>query len=132
MVMSGKATKKVLICDDEPLIREAISYAVEKAGYQFVLAEDGVQAFEMVVSENPDLVLLDVGMPGISGFDVCKKIRELPGGDKFFIMIVSAFGQAADKEKAAQSGADDYLSKPFSPRDLVAKLESILSSDVKK
>ena len=130
--MSGKVTKKVLICDDEPLIREAMSYAVEKAGHQFVLAEDGVQAFEMIASEDPDLVLLDVGMPGMSGFDVCKKIRELPNGDKFYIMIVSAFGQASDKEKAVQAGADDYLSKPFSPRDLVVKLESILSSDVKK
>lgn len=124
--------KKVLICDDEPLIREAISYAVEKAGYSFVMAEDGIQAYEMVIAENPDLILLDVGMPGMSGFEACKKIRQLPEGDKYIVMIVSAFGQKADREKAFECGADEYLTKPFSPRDLALKLESILSADLSK
>lgn len=123
--MSERAIKKVLICDDEPLIREAISYVVKKSGYQFVMAEDGTQAYEMLLSDEPDLVLLDVGMPGMSGFDVCKKIRELPDGDKYIIMIVSAYGQIADQEKAIKCGANDYLSKPFSPRELAAKLENI-------
>jgi len=122
---SGK--KKVLICDDEPLIREAISYAVKKAGHEFVMAEDGLQAYEMVKVEAPDLVLLDVSMPGMSGLDVCKKIRELPDGENYQIMIITAFGQASDQEKAISSGANDYLSKPFSPRDLIVKLETIFS-----
>jgi len=124
--MAGEK-KKILICDDEPLIREAISYAVAKAGHDNVMAEDGLQAYEMVKTEDPDLVLLDVGMPGMSGFDVCKKIRELPEGNKYQIMIITAFGQASDQEKAIASGADDYLSKPFSPRDLIVKLETIFS-----
>lgn len=125
--MNDEAIKKILICDDEPLIREAISYAVKKTGHQYVMAEDGVQAYDMVISENPDLILLDVGMPGMSGLDVCKKVRALPEGDKYRIMIITAFGQASDQVKALDCGANEYLSKPFSPRDLVKRLESILS-----
>jgi two-component system, OmpR family, alkaline phosphatase synthesis response regulator PhoP len=90
------------------------------------MAEDGAQAYELLISENPDLVLLDVGMPGMSGFEVCKKIRMLPDGDKYTIVIISAFGQISDREKAIECGANEYFSKPFSPRELLVKLESIL------
>lgn len=127
--MTQKRLKKVLICDDEPLIREAVAYAVKKTGNQHVMAENGNEAFDKVQAENPDLIMLDVGMPGMSGFDVCEKVRSLPDGDKYSIIILTAFGQASDQEKALKCGADKYICKPFSPRQLVSEITEILADN---
>jgi len=119
--------KTVLICDDEPLIREAMSFSVKKEGHKVLMASDGEEAFAKATEEAPDLILLDVGMPVMTGYEVCEKLRALPEGDKFMIVIVTAFGQVSDQEKAKAVGADDYMTKPFSPRDLQKKIHDLLS-----
>lgn len=119
--------KTVLICDDEPLIREAMSFTVKKEGHKFIMASDGGEAFTKASEERPDLILLDVGMPVMTGYEVCEKLRALPEGDKFLIIIVTAFGQVADLEKSKVIGANGYISKPFSPRELQKKIHELLS-----
>ena len=119
--------KTVLICDDEPLIREAMSFSVKKEGHKFIMASDGEVAFQKAAEARPDLILLDVGMPVMNGYEVCEKLRALPGGDDFIIIIVTAFGQASDQEKAKSVGANDYITKPFSPRDLQKRIHDLLS-----
>lgn len=118
--------KTVLICDDEPLIREAISYSVKKEGHEILMAADGGEALLFSMEKNPDLILLDVGMPVMTGFEVCEKLREQPDGDKYKIVIITAFGQASDIEKAKQVGATRFISKPFSPRALQEMIRELL------
>jgi len=120
-------SKIVLICDDEPLIREAIAYAVKKEGHQFIMAEDGGEAFLLASEKKPDLILLDVGMPVMTGFEVCERLRSEPDGDQYKILIITAFGQASDIEKAKEVGATRFISKPFSPRDLREIIRQLLS-----
>jgi len=121
--------KTVLICDDEPLIREAIAYAVKKEGHQFMMAEDGGEAFLKASENKPDLILLDVGMPVMTGFEVCERLRASENGDKYIIVIITAFGQADDIEKAKKAGATRFISKPFSPRDLREVIRDLLSAE---
>lgn len=124
--------KTVLISDDEPLIREAISYSVKKEGHDFIMASDGGEALRLATENNPDLIMLDVGMPIMTGFEVCEKLRALPDGDKYKIVIITAFGQAADIEKAERVGATRFISKPFSPRALQGMIRELLADDVKE
>ena len=127
--MNNDANKTVLICDDEPHIRESIRYAVHKEGYAYKQVGDGISAYETACEDKPDLVILDVGMPGMTGYEVCKKLRETPGLEKTRVLILTAFGQASDRDKANEAGADDFMTKPFSPRALRAKLNELLGQD---
>lgn len=124
--MSHNSEISVLICDDEPHIREAIRYAVQKEGYTYEMAGDGIAAYETACNNKPDLVILDVGMPGLTGYEVCVKLRASTALNNTKILILTAFGQTADKDKAFASGADDFMTKPFSPRDLRAKINELL------
>lgn len=124
--MIQNSTKSVLICDDEPHIRESIRYAVTKEGFLATLAEDGIIAYETACKDKPDLIILDVGMPGMTGYEVSKKIRETAGMENIKILILTAFGQASDREKASESGSNDFMTKPFSPRELRAKICELL------
>lgn len=121
--------KTVLICDDEPHIRESIRYAVSKEGFEHVLAADGNAAYEAALADRPDLVILDVGMPGMTGIEVCQKLRADPIYANLPIVILTAFGQAADEQEAYQAGASKFISKPFSPRALRAVLREMLSDN---
>lgn len=124
--MADTKNKTVLICDDEPNIRESIRYAVEKEGFGYVLASDGNAAYEKACSEKPDLIILDVGMPGMTGFEVCERLRADPDYSDMKIIILTAFGQATDEQQAYKLGADKFISKPFSPRALRTTLREIL------
>jgi len=121
------SNKTVLICDDEPLIREAIAYSVKKEGHQSIMANDGGEALLFSMEKSPDLILLDVGMPVMTGFEVCEKLRAQPDGEKYKIVIITAFGQATDIEKAERAGATRFISKPFSPRALQELIRELLS-----
>jgi len=124
--MNNTSDKMVLICDDEPHIRESIRYAVEKEGYASMMVGDGIAAYETACSEKPDLVILDVGMPGMTGYEVCKKLRATQDVENILILVLTAFGQATDEVDATNAGANHFMSKPFSPRELRAKLNEIL------
>lgn len=119
-------TKTVLICDDEPNVREAIRYAVNKEGYSYSMVGDGLAAYDTACSEHPDLIILDVGMPGMTGYEVCSKLRATPGHDTITILRLTAFGQASDKQTAYSAGANAFMTKPFSPRDLRSKIKELL------
>jgi two-component system response regulator VicR len=115
---------KILLADDEPSIQTLVRRIVEDGGYEFCLARDGEEVFGIVRSENPDLIILDVMMPRMSGFHVCNALREQ--GVLVPILILSAKGDIVDKSVGFSAGADDYLVKPFSPDELLLRIRAHL------
>ncbi len=120
--------KKILIVDDQPAVRELVSITLEIGPYQILTAENGDQALIMAQSEMPDLMLLDVQMPGstLDGLDVCRTLKSSDGTRNIFIIMLTAKGQDWDKEAGADAGADDYFVKPFSPLSLMQRVEEVL------
>jgi DNA-binding response OmpR family regulator len=118
--------KKILVIDDDAKLRFIIQLNLQAAGYEVLLAEDGPPGLALVKSEQPDLVILDVMMPLMNGFDVCKTIREEPGFPDCSVLLLTARGEMEDKGEGFRSGADDYLVKPFDPRELVWRAEALL------
>ena len=114
---------KVLIVDDEANIVDFIGDYLTEEGYSVVKASDGIEALDKVHRDAPDLILLDIMMPGLDGFEVCKQIR---AESTVPIVMVTAKGNDVDKIVGLEIGADDYISKPFNPRELVAQIEAIL------
>lgn len=122
-------TKTVLIVEDEENISVALRYLMKSQGYDVVIARDGEEALEMVEKAPPDLMLLDVMMPKRDGYDVCQTIRRNPAWRTIKIIMLSAKGRDIEVEKGLALGADDYMTKPFSTRDLAAKVRTMLESD---
>lgn len=119
-------TGKILLVDDEPAIREMIRFSLSRAGYSYAEAADTSQA-ETVLSESlPDLVLLDWMLPGQSGIDFARRLRGDPDTKTIPIIMLTARSEEDDKVLGLQAGADDYISKPFGPRELVARIEAVL------
>jgi DNA-binding response OmpR family regulator len=118
--------KKVLIVDDEPNIVTALDYLLSRCGYEVRAASNGEEALRQVQDFAPDLVLLDVMMPRRSGYDVCQRIRERPEWSGVKIMILSAKGREAEVSKGLALGADQYITKPFSNAELVARIGQLL------
>ncbi len=119
-------SKKVLVCDDEPYIVESVSYVVRKAGFSVVVAEDGEEALAAAKREKPDLIFLDIMMPRLSGHEVCRKVKEDPETRDAYVVMLTARGQEEDERKAMEAGADEFMTKPFSPRKMRAKLQEVL------
>ena len=118
--------KRVLIVDDEPNIVAAIEFLLRRAGHEVLVANDGEHALELVRTRAPDLVLLDVMMPQRSGYDVCRRIRERDERRHIRIVMLSAKGRDAEVAKGLAVGADLYITKPFSTRELMAKIAELL------
>jgi DNA-binding response OmpR family regulator len=118
--------KTVLIADDEPNIVAALEYLLEKSGYRVLIARNGEDALREVEAHLPDLVLLDVMMPLKSGYEVCQRIRERPECKHIRIIMLSAKGRDVEVNKGLAKGADLYVTKPFSTRDLLAKVRGLL------
>jgi DNA-binding response OmpR family regulator len=114
---------KVLVADDDGDLRELIAFSLMQAGYLVIKAGDGPAALERFEEEGPDLVLLDINMPGLSGFQVCEMIR---ARSRVPVMMLTVRGEEEDLVRALGLGADDYLSKPFSPRTLLARVKALL------
>jgi DNA-binding response OmpR family regulator len=113
----------VLVVDDEPIVREVVVSYLKREGYRTLEAEDGDRARELVERESPDLVVLDLMLPGIDGLSVCRWIRthsDLP------VIMLTARGEEADRIVGLELGADDYVTKPFSPRELAARVRTVL------
>jgi DNA-binding response OmpR family regulator len=123
--------KRVLVCDDEPYIVESVSYVVRKAGFEVLTAEDGDTALEVARREKPDLVFLDIMMPGPSGDEVCRRLKSDPATKGIYVVILTARGQEEDERRALAMGADEFMTKPFSPRKLRDKIERILGGSLR-
>lgn len=117
---------KILIVDDEESIISLLKYTFEQAGFSVVVAYNGTSTFKIVEEEKPDLILLDIMLPEITGFEICNKLRLNKNSAKIPIIFLSARTREVDKLLALKLGADDYVTKPFSPRELVARVKSKL------
>ena len=114
---------KVLVADDEAELRELIAFTLSQAGYLVIKAGDGSAAVRLFAAEAPDLVVLDINMPALSGFQVCEAIR---ARSRVPVMMLTVRGEEEDLVRALGLGADDYLTKPFSPRTLLARIRALL------
>ena len=118
--------EKILVVDDEEDIVDLIRYNLEREGFQVIPAYDGEQALELVQKEFPNLIVLDLMLPGINGFDVCRVLRNKSETSRIPIIIVSAKATEPDIVVGLEIGADDYITKPFSHRELVARVNAVL------
>ena len=121
-------THKVLIADDEPNIVISLEYLLKRAGYTVLVARDGQQAIDMISSERPALVLLDVMMPNKSGHEVCAELRADESLRDVRVLMLSAKGRDTDVDKGLGVGADAYMPKPFSTKELAAKVAEMLDA----
>jgi two-component system, OmpR family, alkaline phosphatase synthesis response regulator PhoP len=120
--------KKILVVDDERQIVKLVEINLHKAGYTVVTAYDGVEALEKVDSEKPDMIVLDVMMPRMNGFDVLKRLQANPATEHIPVIMLTAKAQDADIFAGWQSGVSSYLTKPFNPRELLTFVQRIFES----
>jgi DNA-binding response OmpR family regulator len=113
----------ILICDDDPVVHESLGLYLSSEGYEHQSAYDGQQALEMVESLHPDMIVLDLMMPKMSGTDVCRSIRQ---NSSVPIIMLTAKGEEIDRILGLELGADDYIVKPFSPREVLARIKAVL------
>jgi phosphate regulon transcriptional regulator PhoB len=118
--------KNVLIVDDEPDLVELVSYNMKKEGFQVATAPDGGVALEKARKKNFDLIILDLMLPGIQGIELCRILRNDPKTERVPIIMLTAKGDEADRVRGLETGADDYMAKPFSPRELIARVKAVL------
>ena len=119
-------THKILIADDEPNIVVSLEYLMKRAGYQVLVARDGQQALDLLRSERPALVLLDLMMPVKNGIEVCQELRADEGLSGTKVLMLTAKGRDTDVQKGLGVGADAYMTKPFSTKELAAKVAEML------
>lgn len=120
------AEEKILVVDDEEHIQELIKFNLEKNGYKVICADNGIDAIKLAKEQLPQLMLLDLMLPGMDGLDVCKEIRKDSSMSNMPIIMITAKGEEIDKIIGLELGADDYITKPFSVRELVARIKAIL------
>jgi two-component system alkaline phosphatase synthesis response regulator PhoP len=118
--------KTVLVVDDEQHIIELIQFNLESNGYEVITSENGEDAIVIAEEEMPDVIILDLMLPGIDGFEACKRIRNNEKTRKIPIIMLTAKGEEMDKVLGLELGADDYLTKPFSVRELIARIKAVL------
>jgi len=118
--------KKILIVDDEKDIVDLIAYNLKKEGFSVIEALDGEQALKHIETGRPDLVILDLMLPGVAGLDVCKWIRKRPETEGLPVIMLTAKGDTLDKILGLEMGADDYITKPFHVRELIARVRAVL------
>jgi DNA-binding response OmpR family regulator len=124
-------TPKILIADDEPHIRLLLGRTLEDFeddGIEILTANDGSEALEMIMTEKPNLVFLDVMMPRVNGYDVCQRVKSELGTDNIFIVMLTAKGQEIDELRGLEAGADIYITKPFDPDKIIEITQRTISS----
>lgn len=120
------AAQQILVVEDEPQIAELLRYNLAKEGYAVLVAHKGHEALRLLGSHKPDLVLLDLMLPDLDGLEVCRRIRRDPASEGLPIVMLTAKGEEADIVAGLELGADDYVTKPFSPRVLLARIRAVL------
>ncbi len=123
MTLAHPTGARVLVVDDDPLLVRLVRTHLEKAGYRVIDARDGEQALDLAAAELPDLVVLDLMLPKLDGFEVCRRIREF---SLVPVVMLTARGEPVDKLRGFEMGADDYLGKPFVPAELLARVRAVL------
>lgn len=118
--------KRILIVDDEPSIVISLEFLMKREGYEVVIAADGEAALKALAEGRPDLVLLDVMLPRMNGFEVCSRIRANPAWSEVKVLVLTARGRDSEIARGLGLGADAYVTKPFSTRDLVAQVSRLL------
>ena len=130
MIKENKNIKRVLVVDDEPDIRELVQHHLEIEGFEVLSAPDGEKGLFLIQNELPDLIILDLMLPGIDGLEVCRKLNNIESTSDIPIIMLTAKGEEIDIIKGLAYGADDYVTKPFSPRVLMARAKAILRRQV--
>jgi two-component system alkaline phosphatase synthesis response regulator PhoP len=118
--------KRILVVDDEPFILKSLAFVLKKEGFDVDTASNGLEALELLGSRKPDLVFLDVMMPKMNGLEVCQTMRNDPSLKDIYVIILTAKGQESDREKGMMIGADEYMTKPFSPSHVVQRVKDLL------
>ncbi len=118
--------KRILVAEDEVHILLLIQRKLESAGYTVITTENGSDALRMALNDRPDLLLLDIMLPGREGLDICRDVKSAYGQEAPPVILISARGQQVDVEAGLDAGADDYIIKPFSPRLLLERVEEVL------
>lgn len=119
-------SKKILVADDEYYITRSLSFMFQKEGYECMVAHDGQAAIDQIKTVKPALIFLDVDMPKKNGYEVAQEIRSVPEWRDIHIIMLTAKGQAIDKEKGMEAGANEYVLKPFDPRKILIRVKEIL------
>jgi two-component system, OmpR family, response regulator MtrA len=119
--------KRILAVDDEPHILKLIAFSLKAHGFEVLEASDGLSAVEIAAREHPDLVLLDVMMPALDGYEACRRIKADPASADIPIFMLTAKAQATEQQTGLDAGAVDYVCKPFTPKDLVARVEAFFA-----
>jgi len=118
--------KKILIADDNENIRDALTYLLEDEGYSLSMAKDGSDALKKAREFLPDILFLDIMMPEMNGYEVCRVIKNDPALKGIYVIMLTAKGQVAEQERGKEVGADEYIVKPFSPMEILSKIKNIL------
>jgi len=116
----------VLVADDDPDILDLVRYRLERSGYEVATARDGLEAVKLAGELAPSLAVLDVMMPSLNGFEVTRRLREDPATREIPVILLTARAQESDVQEGFAAGADDYIRKPFSPRELSARVQAVL------
>jgi DNA-binding response OmpR family regulator len=120
--------RKIVVVDDEPFIARSLAFVLRRENYEVFEARDGEEALEVIARERPDLVFLDIMMPKIDGFEVTERVRANPDLSGIKIILLTAKGQDADRQRGESAGADDYMTKPFSPTKILERAREVLGS----
>lgn len=123
---------QILIVEDEAEIAQLIQLYLEKEGFSCRICRDGLTAIQVFQEQQPDLIILDLMIPGLDGLEVCARIRQKPGSKDPFILMLTAKGEELDRIIGLSTGADDYMVKPFSPRELVARVRALLRRNLRQ
>ncbi|OGO43807.1 MAG: hypothetical protein A2137_02685 [Chloroflexi bacterium RBG_16_58_8] len=119
-------SKKILVIEDDPATSRLVDYSLRHEGYEVTLAANGLEGIRKAHVEAPDLVILDVMLPGMDGFEICHRLRSEPATARLPILMFSAKAQDIDKNTGLKVGADDYLAKPAAPAEIVSRVEKLL------
>ncbi len=126
-VESTKAMRKILVVDDSPMLREMISSLLNKTGLSIAVAKDGSEAKEKIASDPPDLVVLDVVMPNMNGYELCRWVKSNEATKQVIVVLCSSKGEEFDRYWGIKQGADAYVIKPFKPGELVETVKQLLA-----
>jgi len=120
--------KKILIIEDDPATQRLVDYSLRQEGYEVITASNGLDGIRKALGESPDLVILDVMLPGMDGFEICYRLRSEPATKKLPILMFSAKAQEIDKDTGIKVGADEYLTKPSPPAEIVSRVAKLLAA----